>query len=249
MPDGATDNHWHRTAAAYNRWALEHLRPGPIRTVWHDRLSGWVGANAKAVLDVGTGPGIMACYLAELGHQVTAIDQAAGMIAHARENAARLGLAIQFELGDGHRLPFADGTFDVVVNRLVLLQMRDPAQAIGEWCRVIRPGGRLVVIDGDASRVRGTLRHKIWKVASVPFVYATEGRNPLRNRMPMAEWNQLPLVKVARPDWEVREFQARGLRDVRVDIVARRAFGLMEYIKHGCWGNYWAVIGDRPAAH
>jgi ubiquinone/menaquinone biosynthesis C-methylase UbiE len=246
MLDHTINAHWSRTANTYNLWARQHFTDGPIRRTWLSRLPRWAGAGRSTVLDVGTGPGIMAFYWAELGFEVTAVDKAEGMLAEARANAAALGHRVHFELADGHKLPFPDASFDIVTNRLVLTQMVDPAAALREWTRVLKPGGRLIVIEGDATMVRGTLKHKLWKVASVPFVYFSEGRNPLRNRMPIDVWNKLPLVGHRRPAWEQTQYRELGLENITVDPVDRRELGWLEYIKHGCWGHYWAVSGDKP---
>lgn len=66
----------------------------------------------------------------------------------ARGKAERLGLEIDFREGDAENLPFADDAFDGVACRHLLWTLPNPEKAIREWVRVIRPGGRIVVIDG-----------------------------------------------------------------------------------------------------
>ena len=60
MLDKTINTHWSNTSAAYNRWAEVHMRPGVVRSVWLDLLRGWTGDSPRRVLDVGTGPGILA---------------------------------------------------------------------------------------------------------------------------------------------------------------------------------------------
>jgi SAM-dependent methyltransferase len=99
-------------------------------------------------LDVGTGTGRHALLLARRGIHVTAIDQSSEMLANARQKAQQEGLPIDFRLAslnDG--LPFATGQFDFLINALMLCHLPDLAGAIHECCRVVRPGGYLLITD------------------------------------------------------------------------------------------------------
>jgi SAM-dependent methyltransferase len=101
-------------------------------------------------LDVGCGPGFLAAELArDVGAQgrIVALDRSADMLAAARERVGdpRVG----FVLTDAAALPFADASFDFVVAVQVYLYVPDVARALGEAARVLRPAGRLVVVDTD----------------------------------------------------------------------------------------------------
>jgi len=106
------------------------------------------GAPGKRALDIGTGTGQFAVYLARGGFDVTGIDISAAMIAEARRYAADQRLQIDFITGDAESLDFADRTFDVVVSRNLLWTLPRPHQALMEWRRVLKPGGRLMLSDG-----------------------------------------------------------------------------------------------------
>jgi len=97
-----------------------------------------------AVLDLGCGTGRHALWLAAAGAAVTAVDFSEGMMAKARTKPGAEG--IRFLAHDLHEpLPFADGTFDVVVSGLVLEHLRALGPFFAEARRVLRPGGRAVV--------------------------------------------------------------------------------------------------------
>src|SRR6185312_10755327 len=81
------------------------------------------------------------------GHRVSAVDAAEAMLAVARGKARQAGLTIDFRLADAAELPFAAASFDLVIQRHVLWTLPDPAAALAAWARVLRPGGRLVLIE------------------------------------------------------------------------------------------------------
>jgi SAM-dependent methyltransferase len=110
------------------------------------RMSG-VGPEDE-VLDAGCGPGIVACALAPLSRSVVGTDLTPAMLARATELAHRRGIAnATFRQGDMERLPFAEGTFSLVVTRYTFHHLLAPAVAAAELVRVCRPGGRVVIVD------------------------------------------------------------------------------------------------------
>jgi ubiquinone/menaquinone biosynthesis C-methylase UbiE len=120
-----------------------------IAKQWESILKELVsGSPGRLALDIGTGRGHFAVYLARLGFSVTGIDLSEKMISYARENATWRTLDIDFQTGDAEELDFDDNTFDVVVSRNLLWTLPSPDKALKEWRRVLKPGGILVVSDG-----------------------------------------------------------------------------------------------------
>jgi ubiquinone/menaquinone biosynthesis C-methylase UbiE len=76
------------------------------------------------------------------------------MLALARGKASQAGLAIDFRLADAAELPFAAASFDPVIERHLLWTLPDPAGSLAEWARVLRPGGRLILIEVQNRRLR-----------------------------------------------------------------------------------------------
>ena len=102
---------------------------------------------------MGTGTGFLALLLAELGHRVTGVDLAAGMLGlRPGEGAARVppGVPAAASSGPGDAVdpPLPAGSVDAVVSRHLLWTLTDPARAFASWHRLLRPGGRVVAIDG-----------------------------------------------------------------------------------------------------
>lgn len=101
------------------------------------------------VADVGAGTGFMAAGLAPLVHEVHVLDGSAAMLAVARRNLAAFSNVI-FHEADGQALPLPDGSLDAVFANMYLHHCSDPAAAIREMTRLLKPGGRLVITDLDA---------------------------------------------------------------------------------------------------
>ena len=106
-----------------------------------------LGENDR-VLDSGCGPGLVSCYLADFVRHVTGVDLTPAMIREAKERAVLQGITnTEFTLGDMEHLPYPDRTFDAAISRFAFHHLERPEQALKEMFRVVRPGGKVVVMD------------------------------------------------------------------------------------------------------
>jgi SAM-dependent methyltransferase len=96
-------------------------------------------SDGDRVLDVGSGPGLVAAAAAERGAEVIGVDFSEAMVAQARRRYPGL----EFQKAAGESLPFDGGTFDAVVGNFVLHHAAQPEQALREASRVLRSGGRV----------------------------------------------------------------------------------------------------------
>lgn len=113
---------------------------------WHDdALSLAPEIAGKAVLEVGCGAGDFAFALELQGGLVTALDFSATAIEVARRKASERGSQVVFQQADACSLPFPDEGFDVVFSCECLEHLPDPAGAVREMARVLKPGGALIL--------------------------------------------------------------------------------------------------------
>ena len=108
----------------------------------------------ESILDLGSGPGFLACELAqEVGAtgRIVAVDISSDMNSIASKRVAAAGLSDPVDIleGDATALAFADATFDAAVSMQVIEYLAEPDAALHQLVRVLRPGGRLVIIDTD----------------------------------------------------------------------------------------------------
>jgi len=165
---------WERYAPRYDR----QMR------VWERFLFGgsraWVCGQATGeTLEVAFGTGLNLGLYPD-GVRLTGVDLSAAMLAVAAKRAADLGAEASLREADAERLPFPDACFDTVVCTLGLCSIPDDRAAIAEMHRVLRPGGRLLLLDHVAASnpvLRGAQR--IVEVLTFRFTADYLTRRPL----------------------------------------------------------------------
>lgn len=144
--------------------------------LWDSRLSGLRLAGGENILDLGCGRGLV---LVKAAHRlttgtVTGVDRASRGLCAALANARREGVSDRVAVVTAARdLPFADATFDVVLSSLFLHTVRDDHDGVlggigmvGEAYRVLKPGGRLVLVDYRHAGIHAD-RLSAWGAAEV----------------------------------------------------------------------------------
>jgi ubiquinone/menaquinone biosynthesis C-methylase UbiE len=142
------ERYWESQAASFDDAPDHGLRDAATRSAWASLLGGLMPPAPARIADVGCGTGSLAVLLAQAGHKVSGIDVAAGMVTRARDKAAALGVEADFEVGDAMTPPWPKATFDAVMARHVVWALPDPGLALERWLELLKPGGRLVLIEG-----------------------------------------------------------------------------------------------------
>ncbi len=225
--------HWGRRAAHFDEDFGHSICTAAERAAW-DRILDLVVTQRAPLdaLDAGCGTGFLSFELAARGHRVTGVDFAPAMLAEARRKAVERGVSIRFEAGDAEQLPFASGGFDLVVSRHVLWTLPHPEAAIDDWIRVLRPGGRLAVIDGQFDP--GVLTHRAENARTSPEYAAIGEQLPFLGGRPSEQIETLlrahGLVNVASdPVDDLVEAQAQRMVEEGRERQTRR--------RYVAWGN------------
>jgi ubiquinone/menaquinone biosynthesis C-methylase UbiE len=162
---------WDGEASRFDEEPDHGLRDPSVRAAWRELLREHLPEPPAKVLDLGCGTGSLTLLVAELGHQVRGVDIAPAMVAAARAKLASAGAAATVELGDAADPPGRAGTYDVVLARHVLWALPDPSTALARWVRLLRPGGRLVLVEGRWWSRAGLTAHETRRFL---HLYATQ---------------------------------------------------------------------------
>ncbi|MDD1772385.1 MAG: class I SAM-dependent methyltransferase [Methanomassiliicoccales archaeon] len=140
--------YWTMRAEGYSDSILDELRTDRHRR-WLDLINRHIDGRALKVLDIGTGPGFFPILLGKEGHDVTAVDYTEAMLDKARSNCQEFGVPARLMRMDAQSLDLPDDAFDLILSRNLIWDLERPRQAYREWLRVLRPGGTMIVFDGN----------------------------------------------------------------------------------------------------
>ena len=139
---------------------LNHLMSMNVDRAWRRRaLKEIVDGTAQRILDVACGTGdstIAIAKAAAKGSEVVGVDISEGMMALVEGKAEKAGVGdcIRLEVADGEALPYADGTFDRVACAFGIRNFEHKEKGLAEFLRVLRPGGKAVVLELSVPRNR-----------------------------------------------------------------------------------------------
>ena len=166
---------WDREAETFDEAADHGLGDPECRDAWRSLLLEHLPAAPSRVADLGCGTGTLALLLAEEGYDVTGVDFSPEMVRRARTKAGQVATFVE---GDAASPPLEAATYDVVLSRHVLWAMPSPAGALDRWIGLLRPGGRLVLVEGNWSTGAGLSAEE-----TMALVRAA-GRIPTLRRLP-----------------------------------------------------------------
>jgi ubiquinone/menaquinone biosynthesis C-methylase UbiE len=166
---------WDRMAPGYDR----QMRSFEPLLIGRDQRP-WVCAQAQGdVLEVAIGTGLNLPHYPP-GTRLSGVDLSPTMLAAAGKRAVDLGLNVDLAEAPAEQLPYDSASFDTVICTLSLCSVANDRAAIAEMHRVLRPGGRLVLLDHVAANNRLILAlQRLWEKATLRFAGDYQTRHPL----------------------------------------------------------------------
>ncbi len=144
---------WNSEASAFDEAPDHGLLDPAVRAAWRQLLVPVLPPAPARVADLGCGTGTLALLLAEQGYAVDALDFSPAMVRLASKKLDAAPTAVRSLVtvrgGDAAHPGLAPASVDVVLCRHVLWALPDPLAVVGRWVEALRPGGRLVLVEGN----------------------------------------------------------------------------------------------------
>lgn len=210
------------------------------------------GKDRKA-LDLACGTGVMTMLMHRLGFDVTGLDFTEPMMARARRKSDEANASIRFLTRDAEETMEPDDSYDVIITRHVVWTLTDPDKAFADWMRILKPGGRLLIIDGDFVR-------KHWLEKLIPLLDRVFGRQQDGHSLLTPEqWahherivGQVHFNNGIRSDDTVQLFKNAGFGGLKIDTNLadiRRSRGIKLLSRKGLASTLqhrFAISGQKP---
>lgn len=222
-------NYWDQRARGF-ALAVDEELDSERCAQWRDYFRRELPANAS-VLDMGTGPGFFPALLAPMGYRVTAIDYSGEMVERAKQRFDEMKLDVSVLQMDAQALTFPDESFDAVVCRNVIWNLDEPEKAYAQMYRVLRPGGKAIIDDGNMYLYLHNADYAaVHARAMEEMRRRNEAPRDLHNKHNVDNVDfsiieqiayDLPMSRTLRPQWDFETLLHLGFDDIRVQIRGR----------------------------
>ncbi len=246
--------YWSARAATFDLSPGHEIFTQEERTAWHALLRKHLGdGHGRRALDLASGTGVISRLLHELGFEVTGLDFAEPMLERARAKAAAGSLPLAFVAGDAEQTFESDDSYDVLVTRHLVWTLENPPLAFAEWLRILKPGGRLLIVDHDpAARTAGARLRR--RIAGILRGWAQPTPTPGVDRALHERIVAQVYFSAGTPPEAVAELlEQAGFRDIAVDRDLRavhkgqgRRMPLYQRLERAAQDRY-AVSARKPA--
>jgi ubiquinone/menaquinone biosynthesis C-methylase UbiE len=144
---------WSERAATFDQSVGHEIFSEAERRGWHRLIRKHLGdGNGRPLLDLACGTAVISHLMHDMGFAVTGLDWSEAMLGQARAKAAKRGTDIRFIMRDAERTGEPDASYDAITNRHLVWTLVDVPAAFAEWHRLLKPGGRLLIVDGNMGR-------------------------------------------------------------------------------------------------
>lgn len=224
---------WSERAATFDQSVGHEVFSEAERRGWHRLIRKHLGeGQGRPLLDLACGTAVISHLMTDMGFQVTGLDWSEAMLEQARTKARDRGTNIRFIMRDAERTMEPDESFDAITNRHLVWTLVDVPAAFAEWYRVLKPGGRVLIVDANMGR-------RNWVAQLHRRVDKLFGRPPTRGHMDPAMMERHKRIRsnvyfkdTMPAESVVSLLQDAGFTDVVVD--------------RNMWDIHWAQARKSP---
>jgi ubiquinone/menaquinone biosynthesis C-methylase UbiE len=143
-------DYWSTRAETFDLSPGHEIFSEAERAAWHRLIVRHLGqGEGRRALDLACGTGVVSHVMHDLKYDVTGLDWSEAMLGKAREKSKLRGSKIRFLMRDAETTGEDAGSYDVIVTRHLVWTLVDPAAAFAHWFSLLKPGGKVLIIDGD----------------------------------------------------------------------------------------------------
>lgn len=144
---------WSERAATFDESVGHEIFSEAERAGWHQLIRKHLGdGKGRAALDLASGTGVISHLMNDMGFVVTGLDWSEAMLAQARAKAKKRKAEIRFIMRDAENTAEPRESYDVITNRHLVWTLVDAPAAFREWFELLKPGGKLLIVDGNMGR-------------------------------------------------------------------------------------------------
>lgn len=141
-------DYWSLRAETFDLAFGHHIAPGHEAAAWSASMRDHLGTSPLRILELACGTGEVTQLVHALGHDVTALDFSETMLAKAKAKHAGKP-RLRFLHADAGSTKEPDTSYDAILCRHLVWTLTEPEQAFADWMRILHPGGRLLIYDGN----------------------------------------------------------------------------------------------------
>ena len=224
---------WSLMAESLLRDMKEELKE-PLVSNWGKILKQILTNGKKLrVLDIGCGIGYFAILLARMGHIVTAIDSNREILNLAKIETKDeiFDYPIEFIYMDAEELTFKDETYDIVISRYASWLFKNPKKAIKECYRVLNSKGKLINIDANWMMpfFDQSLKRRFQRDQEELRFRGYDEKSVYEDKDAVEYMMNLPLANIKRPDWDKRELEKIGFKEIQIDWLLNKKIWNEQY--------------------